>query len=307
MDALRSSRPAGPTHPFGSGTTLRGVRHAEVGEVGQQVVVRLEAGRGDLAVGQPGKAQAVDVIGEHAPVGVGGGLGAVVVQDVGQHLQGGRPGRLGRVAAGVFQDGRQRPQVVGHVVGRLPGVEQVLLAVGVDDRVDGRVAAAVQLLQSAVVAAPADRGPDADHRAAEHFAGHFQRDGVDVVAGEVVVPGPGESVLGALDVGEERVAAQPGGQPDPVYLHGLGHAVEADRDVRGEYLADGPGLAGLGSGGVPGGPGLPAVLVLGEYEGERDVGQVVAVVVDVDPVHRAGVELRPGGGRGDRGRGAGRV
>src|SRR5207237_3543342 len=175
----------------------------------------------------------------------------------------------------------------------LAGVEQVLLSVGVDDRVDGRVAAAVQLLQGAVVAAAADRGPDADHRAAEHGSGYFQRDGVDVVAGEVVVPGPLEPVQGALDVGEERVAAQPGGQPDPVYLHGLGHAVEADRDVRGEYLADRFGLAGLGAGGVPGGSGLPAVLVFGEHEGERGVGQVVAVVVDVDPVHRAGVELRP--------------
>src|SRR2546427_623989 len=105
-------------------------------------------------------------------------------------------------------------------------------------------------------------------------------------------------------VGEERVAAQPGGQPDPVYLHGLGHAVEADRDVRGEYLADRFGLAGLGAGGVPGGSGLPAVPVFGEYEGERDVGQVVAVGVDVDPVHRARVELPPGGGRRGRGRGA---
>ena len=49
---------------------------------------------------------------------------------------------------------------------------------------------------------------------------------------------------GAFDVGEERVAAQPGGQPDPVGLDGLGGAVEADREARGEYLA-----AGLGPGG----------------------------------------------------------
>src|SRR5438128_11199814 len=38
-----------------------GVRRADVGELAQQVVVRLEAGRGDLAVGQPGEAHAVDV------------------------------------------------------------------------------------------------------------------------------------------------------------------------------------------------------------------------------------------------------
>ena len=40
----------------------------------------------------------------------------------------------------------------------------------------------------------------------------------------------------------------------------------------GEHLAGRFGLAGLGAGGVPGGPGLRAVLVLGEGEGERDVG-----------------------------------
>src|SRR5205823_6394887 len=117
------------------------VGRAEVGELGQQVVVRLEAGRGDLTVGQPGEAQAVDVVGEDAAVGVGGGPGAVVVQDVGQHLQGGRLGRLGGVAAGVLQDRRPRPQVVGYVIGGLPGVEQVLFLVGVDERVDGRVPA----------------------------------------------------------------------------------------------------------------------------------------------------------------------
>src|SRR5580693_10054775 len=97
---------------------------AEVGEVVQQVVVGLEAGRGDLAVGEPGEAQAVDVVGGDAAVGVGGGLGAVVVQDVGQDLQGRRLGLLGGVAAGVLQDRRPRPQVVGHVVGGLAGVEQ---------------------------------------------------------------------------------------------------------------------------------------------------------------------------------------
>src|ERR1700733_12227358 len=106
----------------------------EVGKVCQQVVVRLKAGRRDLAVGQPGEAHAVHVVGEHAAVGVGGGLGAVEVQDVGQDLQGGRLGLLGGVAAGVLQDLRPRFQVVGHVVGGLAEVEQVLLPVRVDER-----------------------------------------------------------------------------------------------------------------------------------------------------------------------------
>src|ERR1700756_5228748 len=212
------------------------------GKMGQQVVVRLEAGRRDLAVGQPGEAQAVHVVGEDAAVGVGGGLGAVVVQDVGQYLQGGRLGLLGCVAAGVFQDRGPRLEVVGHVVGGLAGVVQVLLPVGVDERVDGGVPAAVHLLEHAV-AVPADRGPHADHRAVpQHVVGYLQDDGVDVVAGEVVVPGPGEAVQRAFHVGEERVAAQPGGQPDPVCSHGLDRAVEADRDALGEYLSAGFGL-----------------------------------------------------------------
>src|ERR1700729_3485990 len=101
---------------------MAGVGRTEVGEVGQQVVVRLEAGRRDLAVGQPGEAGAVHVVGGDAAVGVGGGLGVVVVQDVGQDLQGGCPGLFGGVAAGVLQDLRPRPEVVGDVVGGLAGV-----------------------------------------------------------------------------------------------------------------------------------------------------------------------------------------
>ena len=214
-------------------------------------------------MGQPGEADAVDVVGGDAAVGVGGGLGAVVAQDVGQHLQGRHPGFLGRTAA-VFQDLGPRPQVVGHVVGGLAGIAEILLAVGVDERVDGRVPAAVQLFERAVVAAQADRGPHADRPVAEPVAGYLQRDGVDVVVGEVVVPGPGESVQGALDVGEERVAAQRGGQPDRAGLDGPGHAVEADLQGVGELFAGWLGLAGLDAGGVPGRPGLRAVLVLGE-------------------------------------------
>jgi hypothetical protein len=105
--------------------------------MGQQVIMRLKALRGDLAVAQPGEAVAVDVIGELAAVRVGRGLGAVVAEDVGQYLQGGCPGLVGRVAS-VVQDLGPLAQVVGQVVGGLPGVEQVLLVVGVDERVEGR-------------------------------------------------------------------------------------------------------------------------------------------------------------------------
>src|SRR5271165_692461 len=141
----------------------------------------------------------------------------------GEHLQGCCLGRLGRVAA-VFQDCGPRRQVVRDVAGGLPGIVEVFLAVGVDERVDGRVPAAVHLHERAV-AAQADGGPDPDRPVAEHVAGYLQRDGVDVVVGEVVVPGPDESVQGAFDVGEERVAAQRGGQPDRAGLDGPGRAV----------------------------------------------------------------------------------
>src|SRR5215468_2357276 len=106
---------------------------------------------------------------------------------------------------------------------------------------------AVHLLQGAVAAGAADRGPDADLRAREeHVGGDLQRDGAHVVAGEVVVPGPGEAVQGPLDVGEERVAAPPGQQPNGAGLDRRGHAVEVDRERLGEHLAGRLGLAGLG-------------------------------------------------------------
>src|SRR4029077_5671858 len=84
-------------------------------------------------------------------------------------------------------------------------------------------------------------------------------------------------------------------------------AVEADRQGVGEQLAYRPRLSGLAAGGVPGRPGLHTVLVVGEGEGERGVGFVVAVCVDVDPVDRVGVEFRAGRGRGYRRWGARRV
>jgi hypothetical protein len=192
----------------------------------------------------------------------------------------------------------------------LPVVVQVFRAVGVDERVDGGVPAPVHLHEN-VITAQADRGPHADHRvAAQQITGHLKRDRVDVVAGEVVVPGPLESVQGAFHIGEERVAAQAGGQPDrtgPADLDGRRGGIEADRDDRGQELGGGLRLAGLGAGGIAGGPGLPAAAESGEREHEREIGLRVAVGVDVDPVDRVGVEFRAGRGRGYRGRGARRV
>jgi hypothetical protein len=48
-------------------------------------------------------------------------------------------------------------------------------------------------------------------------------------------------VQGALDVGEERVAAQPGAQPDPAGLDGPDGTVEADRKASAITSPAGPG------------------------------------------------------------------
>jgi hypothetical protein len=148
-------------------------------------------------------------------------------------------------------------------------------------------------LDDRAILAHADRGPHADLRlAAEHVVGHLQRDGQDVPVGEGILAGPLEAVKGAVRVGEERVAAHADEQPDAAGLDGLCVGVEADRGAGDEHLAGGLGLASLGAGGVVGGPGLLAVLELGEHERERGVGLRVCVRVDVDPVDPVGVEFR---------------
>jgi hypothetical protein len=97
-------------------------------------------------------------------------------------------------------------------------------------------------------------------------------------------------VKGAVRVGEERVAAHAGEQPDRTRLDSPGAGIEADRGAGDEHVSGGLGLASLGAGGVIGGPGLRAVLELGEHERERGVGLCVPVGVDVDAVDPVGVE-----------------
>jgi len=126
----------------------------------------------------------------------------------------------------------------------------------------------------------------------------FQHDGVDVVVGDVVVPGPLESVQGALDVGEERVAAQPGEEPESAHPGRLGGAVEADRDGLREDLADRPGLAGRFASGVPGGP----FQLVGHDRGARTGHRLVLdhpdavtrfAVLDIVPTPVSGSVSRP--------------
>ena len=119
--------------------------------------------------------------------------------------------------------------------------------------------------------------------------------------------GPHQPVQRALDIGEERITAQPGAQPDPTGLDRPGHAVETDRERMGEQFTDRPGLPRLTARRVPGRRGLHPVFVLGERERERNVGSRVAVSVDIDPMDRIRVKLRAGDGRRYRRRGARRV
>src|ERR1700761_3285323 len=96
--------------------------------------------------------------------------------------------------------------------------------------------AAVDLHEHAV-AAHADRGPDSDHRiGAEHLAGHLQRYGQDVPVGEGVLPGPVESMKGAVRIGEERIAADSGEEPAWAGPHGARGGIEADGRGRDEDL-----------------------------------------------------------------------
>jgi len=157
-----------------------------------------------------------------------------------------------------------------------------LAAVGADRSVGqqghpgGRVAAAVQRHEGAV-AAQADGGPDADLRPrAEHLVGHLKRDGQDI------------------GTGEERGEAQAGEEPDLARLDGLRAGVEADRGRRDEHFADGFALPGQAAGGVVGGHHLRPLGGWREDERKRGVRVQVTVVVDGDPVDRAGMKFRAG-------------
>lgn len=261
------------------------------GEIGQQVVVRQHPARGDLSVRQEGHPSDEDVVGETAPVGIDGGPAAVVGQDVRQD-GGGRRVRLGGRIAVPLQDLRPRPQVFRHVVRRMPGVVRVLRVVGIDERVDRRLPAAVHLHEFAVTA-HADGRPQVDQGIrAQHVVGHLQRDALHVLVAEGVVPRPREAVQGAFGVGEERIAAYAGEEAAATRLDGLRRRVEADRYGTGEHLTGRFRAPGVGAGGVVGRARLPAVVRLREHEREGGVGLVVTVVVDVDAVHRVGVQFR---------------
>jgi hypothetical protein len=122
-------------------------------------------------------------------------------------------------------------QALRLVVAGLAGVVVVFGVVRVDEGVDGRMTAPVNLHEQAV-AADADRCPYADLRLPpEHVAGHLERDGGDVPVRERVLPDPLEAVKGTVRVGDERVTAHTDEQPGRAGLDRLGGGVEADRGI----------------------------------------------------------------------------
>src|SRR5215470_8562026 len=211
-----------------------GVGRAKVGEVGQQVVVRLDGLGGGPPVDHEDHAGREDVVGHDPAVGVVGRPGAVVMQDVGQQRVGRGAGFVRWIAV-LLQGSGQRLQVVLHVIDRIGGVELVFDVICVEDRVERRVAFTVHRHEHAV-AAQAGCYPCPDARpGAKHVVGYLHGDGEDVGTGEGVGPGPLEVSLLAVDepvqdavgVGEEGVAACADEQSAWAGLDRLGGGVEA--------------------------------------------------------------------------------
>ena len=124
------------------------------------------------------------------------------------------------------------------------------------------------------------------------FAGPAARVRSSLEAGEVLAALVVEHVHDAHEVDEESVAAQ--SEEAGVGARGVDVRLGTERhlDVFEDRLAGGLSLTGLGAGcQVNGGP-LPAAFRLGEHQDEGDIGLGVTVVVDIDPVHGLGVELR---------------
>ena len=73
----------GPLVPYSGGGSGVRVRRAEVRELLENVGVRLEAGGGNIALGEEGEAMIDDVVGKNAAVGILRGLRRIEAQHVG--------------------------------------------------------------------------------------------------------------------------------------------------------------------------------------------------------------------------------
>ena len=205
-------------------------------------------------------------------------------------------GLLGRVAA-AFKDFGPRPQVVGHVVGGLARVVQVFLAVGVDEQVDGGVAAPVHLHRL-----PSRRRLMVAHTPMTGSAPSTSL-GTSRAMESTLLSAKSSWPVQTNPCRAPSTSAKNGSLRSPAHSRmgpawtgrGVASKLTGRESVR--HFAGRLGLLGQLAGGVPGRPGLGAVLEGGEGEGEGDVGLRVAVGVDVDAVDGVGLELRAGGGR----------
>ena len=244
-----------------------------------------------------------DIVGQCTAVaGICGRLPRFVREDIGQQRRGHARRLVRRIPARVLQDVREA--VDEACVGRRVAAEVggLLLARREEDGLRRpRAAVGLHPVAVPVAAGHEDPMPERDScRSSERLIRQLERDAAHVLVGEEVVAGELEFVQGTLGIEEERVAAPT--REEPV-LTALRHArVRAGRDRR--FLHDDVALFADPACLVP----LDAAYRCGlcavrrrEARAEGNVGDTVAVRVDLELVHRLGCErlLRRGPGRID--------
>jgi len=141
------------------------MRRADIRKVLEDIRMRLEAGRRDVAFRQEGKAVIYHIVGEIAAIGICRGLLRIEFQHVGQDAVlvdlGDR--LVIRVVARMPHQMDEHPEPALAVVDRLAGVVLFLGVVGVEEAADAGMPGAIDMQELAVApeAAPA---PDPDLR-----------------------------------------------------------------------------------------------------------------------------------------------
>ncbi len=147
------------------------MRRANVRELLENVGVRLEAGGGNIALGEEGEAMIDDVVRKNAAVWILSGLRRIKAQHVRQNAV--SIDRSDRFFAGVIA--RMSHQVnklirpALAIVDRLAGVVFQFGVVGIEKAADARVASAIDMKQLAVLAHAAPP-PDPDLRVCVELA-----------------------------------------------------------------------------------------------------------------------------------------
>ena len=147
------------------------MRCAEVWENREDVGVRLEAGGGNIALGEEGEAMIDDVVSKNTAVWILRGLQRIEAQHVGQNAVSVDRGDCffaGVIARMPHQVNKLiRPTLA--IVDRLAGVEFQFGVVGIEEAADARVASAIDMKQLAVLAHAAPP-PDPDLRVRAELA-----------------------------------------------------------------------------------------------------------------------------------------